>query len=849
MSPVTSVSKQEHFNSLVSRDKLTVVRYFAEWCGWCTVFDPIYRRIAARREFQDVTFCNVDCTESTNELEHLQERGKADGFPHVAVFRGGKLFGKKSGSSEYGAFREWLTDCVMSNAVSRSPGGKSSHSKETMHKLHEMETGGKPFIQTVSSFEEINSLASESKHILVAFYRKSKPVVSDTLWTGWEQAVSKPETEHIRMVTFDCDENEDLTDTFFLTYQSRCWFYRNGVIFSEWKSAGSRLSCDVWLRDCLAASVMADSASASDDSVSKEKGQDEDEQGPKELVKIDDQAETDAAEGSENQDIQAQDPSSEDQEEQQSESKEESEEEEKTNVTYVNSEDQWQEILSEHDQVVVTFYDYCQPYSLAELIVFESVAGSSAFESIAFCAIECNEDITETLQYRACPDIRMFRDKTQVAQVGRAFSRPDLEAWLAAPLNAPSAKPEPKEIAQTEAEALTPLEPAETRDADIEVRSSATGSAIAVADTGDAVVRQLAAVTFSQTRETSTATGTTSTFTGAHLDLVSQKTAESAVLVQATATSRELVTSPSGTLSPRSVTSDDSLFDGASPSFPNGNHSTASLTSVSTIGTDRPHSRSLPTCTGEHQDRPKPLFRWLGKRQPFHDPEPGCVFVPTEDGDGLQIGRANEGDSYFNITLSRLHGDLEKDKVTFGVGFGPDPTMKTRFVSAVFRATFGYDDDNGRRVPLKIRDLSPTDAHGEATEVHWGRGSENSLNMTLGYSSVSVGGESKHSRNAEYTRKTSARVRGQGIHTPTAEWTFQEDEGEAGRHGLDPQYQMSVMLPHVATTRLIWMEFWGKAVLARGRSLTGLDVTLKIGSIEEPYRRNMDLSTGISTQH
>lgn len=256
---------------------------------------------------------------------------------------------------------------------------------------------------------------------------------------------------------------------------------------------------------------------------------------------------------------------------------------------------------------------------------------------------------------------------------------------------------------------------------------------------------------------------------------------------------------------------------------------------------------TLPPCTGDHQDRQKPRLRWLGKRQPFHDPEPGCVFVPTEDGQGLQIGRANEGDSYFNITLSQSHDDHEKDKVTFGVGFGPDPTMKTRFLSAVFRVTFGYDDDQGRRTYLKIRDLSPKDEHGETTEVHWGKGSDSSVNLSVGYSAVSLGGETKRSKNADYTRKTSSRVRGHGVHTPSAEWTFQEDEGEAGQHGLDPQYQMSVTLPHVATTRLIWMEFWGKAVLARGRSFTGLDVTLKIGSAEEPYKRNLDLSSGVST--
>lgn len=258
--------------------------------------------------------------------------------------------------------------------------------------------------------------------------------------------------------------------------------------------------------------------------------------------------------------------------------------------------------------------------------------------------------------------------------------------------------------------------------------------------------------------------------------------------------------------------------------------------------------RSLSPCTGVHQDRPKSRLRFLGRRKPFHDPEPGCVFVPTEDGEGLQIGRANEGASYFNVTLSYTHAHEadSKTQLSFGLGFGPDPTERDRFTSAVFRVTFGYDDEHGTHQHLKIRDLAPKDEKGESSEVKWGRGSEGSMSLSLGYSSVSLGGESKRSKNAEYVRKTSARVRGQGVHTPTAEWTFAEDEGEAGRHGLDPQYELSVTLPDAAAHRIVWMEFWGKAVLARGRSLTGFDVTLKVGDEDEPFRRNLDLSSGVS---
>ena len=95
MSPVTQVKKQEQLNKLVSthhscwprdltcvqvsRDRLTIVLYYTQWCGFCRIFDPVYERVAARREFGDVMFCSIDCTAESKELDYLQSRAKVEG--------------------------------------------------------------------------------------------------------------------------------------------------------------------------------------------------------------------------------------------------------------------------------------------------------------------------------------------------------------------------------------------------------------------------------------------------------------------------------------------------------------------------------------------------------------------------------------------------------------------------------------------------------------------------------------------------------------------------------------------------------------------------------------------------
>ena len=61
----TSTLNMENFESTVSSDGITLVDFWAEWCGPCRQFGPIFEETAD--ENPDVTFAKVD-TEAEQQL-------------------------------------------------------------------------------------------------------------------------------------------------------------------------------------------------------------------------------------------------------------------------------------------------------------------------------------------------------------------------------------------------------------------------------------------------------------------------------------------------------------------------------------------------------------------------------------------------------------------------------------------------------------------------------------------------------------------------------------------------------------------------------------------------------------
>ena len=231
----------------------------------------------------------------------------------------------------------------------------------------------------------------------------------------------------------------------------------------------------------------------------------------------------------------------------------------------------------------------------------------------------------------------------------------------------------------------------------------------------------------------------------------------------------------------------------------------------------------------------------LSSPKPFYDPESDGVVVAKAARGGLQLGRANEGGSHFGVTLrpQTFENDL---KIPFGVQFGPDRTENARFISAHLSFTFGYCDENGQQHSLTLKNIFPKDKRGESTIVYKETTSEGRMSLGMGYGTASVTTEGKKTEDSKFSRVTAPRVRGTGIFTDTATWTFEEDSGEAGRDGLDSEYELEAILALPSTVlQDIRIRFWGRAILTYGGGhRPGSKQTLQIGSKERPFRRTLD---------
>lgn len=83
----------DSFNSLISSDKLTLIDFFATWCGPCKMMHPVLEEV--KREFRDhlnIYKIDVDKNASLCEGYHVQS------VPTLMLFRNGELLWRQSGA-------------------------------------------------------------------------------------------------------------------------------------------------------------------------------------------------------------------------------------------------------------------------------------------------------------------------------------------------------------------------------------------------------------------------------------------------------------------------------------------------------------------------------------------------------------------------------------------------------------------------------------------------------------------------------------------------------------------------------------------------------------------------------
>ncbi|KAJ3509642.1 hypothetical protein NLJ89_g5110 [Agrocybe chaxingu] len=241
-------------------------------------------------------------------------------------------------------------------------------------------------------------------------------------------------------------------------------------------------------------------------------------------------------------------------------------------------------------------------------------------------------------------------------------------------------------------------------------------------------------------------------------------------------------------------------------------------------------SRKQEELEGMYEDRTSKLAIFSNRKEPFNDLEPKCIIRPKAANreTRTQIARANEGKAHFAVYLWNKPMEAP-GKVFFRLDFMNDGPAEDRFESAMFQVTFGHDDSDETRLPIKIADIFPTSAEQLVSHTVF----DADLGIDVENLDTSTGsGDTDEAR-----RKEGAFISGQGQHSPTATWNFVEADGQ----GLDARYTLSVTLP---VTNKIWMKFYGKAVHIRGRGLAlgRKRVIIQVGSLEKPYERILDLT-------
>jgi thioredoxin len=99
----TSTLTMENFETAVTSDGITFVDFWAEWCGPCKMFAPVFEQAAA--ENPDITFGKVD----TEAEQQLAGALRIMSIPTLMIFRDGIQLFSQPGALPKAALDDLIT--------------------------------------------------------------------------------------------------------------------------------------------------------------------------------------------------------------------------------------------------------------------------------------------------------------------------------------------------------------------------------------------------------------------------------------------------------------------------------------------------------------------------------------------------------------------------------------------------------------------------------------------------------------------------------------------------------------------------------------------------------------------
>ena len=91
---------KENFEEVITSNDMVVVDYWAEWCGPCKSFGPVFEKVS--EDFPDVVFAKVD-TENEQEIASMFQ---IRSIPTLMIFREKVIVFSQPGAVPEGALRD-----------------------------------------------------------------------------------------------------------------------------------------------------------------------------------------------------------------------------------------------------------------------------------------------------------------------------------------------------------------------------------------------------------------------------------------------------------------------------------------------------------------------------------------------------------------------------------------------------------------------------------------------------------------------------------------------------------------------------------------------------------------------
>jgi thioredoxin 1 len=99
-----NINDQNFEERVLKNSKLTLVDFWAPWCGPCQALAPVIDEVANEMEEVDVVKCNIDENPETPSKHQVRS------IPTLTLFKNGKAISTKVGSISKGALKDWVKE-------------------------------------------------------------------------------------------------------------------------------------------------------------------------------------------------------------------------------------------------------------------------------------------------------------------------------------------------------------------------------------------------------------------------------------------------------------------------------------------------------------------------------------------------------------------------------------------------------------------------------------------------------------------------------------------------------------------------------------------------------------------